>query len=260
MTRLIVAVLMGLALLSACQLPPPVKPELQTASDQTELSRRATIRLQLATSYLEAGQYTVALDEAKQAIAIDPTLVDAYHIRALVYMNMNERVLAEESFRSALAMRADDGDVLNNYGWFLCSQGGKPDQGMAMLRQAIEAPAAGSPAKPWTNLGVCQMRQGDLDGAEKSLTRATYIDANNSLTNLTLAQLYYKRREYSRAMPFIERVNGRGNPTAESLWLGARIARRLGDTSQQNAWSAQLQRRFPNAPEEAAFERGAWDD
>jgi glutamate racemase len=62
--------------------------------------------------------------------------------------------------------------------------------------QAIEAPAAGSPAKPWTNLGVCQMRQGDLDGAEKSLTRATYIDANNSLTNLTLAQLYYKRREY----------------------------------------------------------------
>lgn len=175
-------------------------------------------------------------------------------------MSLGQHELADDSFRRALSMQPNDGDLLNNYGWFLCAQGGKPDQGMAMLRQAIEVPAVGSPSKPWTNLGVCQMRQGDLDGAEKSLTRATYIDANNPLTNLTLAQLHYKRRDYARAMSFIERVNGRGNPTAESLWLGARIARRLGDVSQQNAWSAQLQRRFPNAPEEAAFERGAWDD
>lgn len=246
---------------AGCALPPPAQTQdVKTLSDQTDTSRRAAIRLQLATQYLEAGQAATALDEVKNAIAINPSVPGAYHIRALAYMSLGQHDLADDSFRRALAATPQDGDLLNNYGWFLCSQAGKPEQGMTMLRQAIQAPAAGSPAKPWTNLGVCQMRQGDLDGAEKSLTRATYIDANNSLTNVTLAQLYYKRREYSRAMPFVERVNGRGNATAESLWLGARIARRLGDVSQQNAWSAQLQRRFPNAPEEAAFERGAWDD
>jgi len=249
---------------AGCALPPPVQTqtrEVSTVPDQkADIGRRAAIRLQLATQYLEAGQAATALEEIKNAIAIDPSVPGAYHIRALAYMNLGQREQADDSFRSALAATPQDGDLLNNYGWFLCSQCGKPDQGMAMLRQAIEAPAAGSPAKPWTNLGVCQMRQGDLDSAEKSLTRATYIDANSLLTNMTLAQLYYKRREYARAMPFVERVNSRGNPTAESLWLGARIARHVGDVSQQNAWSAQLQRRFPNAPEEAAFERGAWDD
>lgn len=244
--------------------PPPAQTQTQTQDPTTipekaDAGRRAGIRLQLAMQYLEAGQNATALEEIKNAIAIDPNVPNAYHIRALAYMNLGQREQADDSFRSALAATPQDGDLLNNYGWFLCGQGGKPDQGMAMLHRAIEAPAAGNPSKPWTNLGVCQMRQGDLEGAEKSLTRATYIDANNPLTNVTLAQLYYKRREYARAMPFIERVNSR-NPTAESLWLGARIARRLGDASQQNAWSAQLQRRFPNAPEEAAFERGAWDD
>ncbi|ALF87984.1 MULTISPECIES: type IV pilus biogenesis/stability protein PilW [Ralstonia solanacearum species complex] len=265
MKRWSIAVSLILTLAAAgCALPPPVQTvqtqEVRTLSDQADIGRRASLRLQLATQYLEAGQAATALDEIKNAIAIDPSVPGAYHIRALAYMNLGQHELADDSFRSALAAQPNDGDLLNNYGWFLCSQGGKPDQGMAMLRQAIDAPAVGSPAKPWTNLGVCQMRQGDLDGAEKSLTRATYIDANNPLTNLTLAQLYYKRRDYARAMSVIERVNGRGNQTAESLWLGARIARRLGDVSQQNAWSAQLQRRFPNAPEEAAFERGAWDD
>ncbi|MDE2202459.1 MAG: type IV pilus biogenesis/stability protein PilW [Burkholderiaceae bacterium] len=246
---------------AGCALPPPAQTQdVKTPiSEQADTGRRAAIRLQLATQYLEAGQAATALDEVKSAMAIDPNVPGAYHIRALAYMNLGQHELADDSFRRALAVTPQDGDLLNNYGWFLCSQGGKPAQGMTMLRQAIETPAAGSPAKPWTNLGVCQMRQGDLDGAEKSLTRATYIDANNPLTNVTLAELYYKRREYARAMPFIERVNSR-SPSAESLWLGARIARRLGDVSQQNAWSAQLQRRFPNAPEEAAFERGAWDD
>ena len=263
MKRWSIAVSLVLTLAAAgCALPPPPAQtqDVKTLSDQTDLSRRASIRLQVATQYLEAGQAATALDEIKKAIAIDPNVPGAYHIRALAYMSLGQHELADDSFRRALAAAPQDGDLLNNYGWFLCGQGGKPGEGMAMLRKAIDAPAAGSPAKPWTNLGVCQMRQGDLDGAEKSLTRATYIDANSALTNLSLAQLYYKRREYARALPFIERVNGRNTPTAESLWLGARIARRVGDASQQNAWSAQLQRRFPNAPEEAAFERGAWDD
>ncbi|WP_416049067.1 type IV pilus biogenesis/stability protein PilW [Cupriavidus basilensis] len=259
MTRLIVAVLMGLVLLSACQLPPPVKPELQTASDQTEMSRRATIRLQLATSYLEAGQYTVALDEAKQAIAIDPTLVDAYHIRALVYMNMNERVLAEESFRSALAMRADDGDVLNNYGWFLCVNG-RYAEAVPYLERAVNAPSASGPGKALTSLGACQLRNGNSEAAEKSLFGALRYDRNNPVANNNLALLYYQRGDYQRAQQYVGRINSSNFVSAQSLWLGARIARRQGDVAAQNALVAQLRSRFPDSRELTAYEQGAWDE
>ncbi|MDW3680732.1 type IV pilus biogenesis/stability protein PilW [Cupriavidus sp. CV2] len=259
MTRLIVAVLMGLVLLAACQLPPPVKPELQTASDQTELSRRATIRLQLATSYLEAGQYNVALDEAKQAIAIDPTLVDAYHIRALVYMNMNERALAEESFRSALAMRADDGDVLNNYGWFLCVNG-RYAEAVPYLERAVNSPSASGPGKALTSLGACQLRNGNSEAAEKSLFGALRFDRNNPVANNNLALLYYQRGDYQRAQQYVGRINSSNFVSAQSLWLGARIARRQGDVAAQNALVAQLRSRFPDSRELTAYEQGAWDE
>ncbi|MDF3836206.1 type IV pilus biogenesis/stability protein PilW [Cupriavidus basilensis] len=259
MTRLIVAVLLGLTMLSACQLPPPSRPEPQGASDQTDVRRRATIRLQLATSYLEAGQNSVALDEARQAIAIDPTLVDAYHIRALVYMNMNERALAEDSFRSALSMRPDDGDVLNNYGWFLCMNG-RYAEAVPYLERAVSAPSANGPGKALTSLGACQLRNGHGEAAEKSLFGALRFDRNNAVANNNLALLYYQRGDYQRAQQYVGRVNSSSFVSAQSLWLGARIARRQGDTAAQNALVGQLRSRFPDSRELTAYEQGAWDE
>src|SRR5262249_30173023 len=151
---------------------------IPTPSDQTDMGRRAAIRLQLAMNYLEAGQYPVALDEAKQAIAIDPTQVDAYHVRALAYMGMNERALAEDSFRTALSMRANDPDVLNNYGWFLC-QNNRYAEALPVLRRAVEAPSANGPVKPLISLGACEARTGDSAAAEKTLQRALGYDRNN---------------------------------------------------------------------------------
>ncbi|WP_420996624.1 type IV pilus biogenesis/stability protein PilW [Cupriavidus sp. 30B13] len=259
MTRLIVAVLTGLMMLSACQLPPQAKPDQQPTSDQTDLTRRATIRLQLATSYLSAGQYSVALEEARQAIALDPTLVDAYHIRALVYMNMNERALAEDSFRSALSMRPDDGDVLNNYGWFLCLNG-RYREAVPYLQRAMSAPSASGPVKPLTSLGACQLRNGDGEAAEKSLFGALRYDRNNPEVNSNLALLYYQRGDYARAQEYAARVNNSSFVSAQSLWLGARIARRQGDVAAQNALVGQLRSRFPDSRELTAYEQGAWDE
>ena len=54
-----------------------------TAFDEPDVRRRARIRLELASNYFEQGKTTVALDELKQAIAIDPTLADAYNLRGL---------------------------------------------------------------------------------------------------------------------------------------------------------------------------------
>ena len=72
-----------------------------TESDEPPERRRARIRLELATSYFEQGQTTVALDEIKLSLAADPTYASAYMLRGLVYSRMNELPLAEESFRRA---------------------------------------------------------------------------------------------------------------------------------------------------------------
>ncbi|SPA25051.1 putative Type IV pilus biogenesis protein PilF; TPR repeat domain [Cupriavidus taiwanensis] len=259
MIRLIAAALLGLLMLSGCQLPHAPAQDLQTASDQTEARRRAGIRLQLATNYLEAGQTAVALDEIKQAIAIDPSLADAYHVRALVYMSMNEPTLAEDSFRTAASMRANDGDLLNNYGWFLCQQG-RYGEAVPMLRRAVSAPSAGGAVKPLISLGACELRQGHSAEAEKNLKAALGHDRNNPVANTNLALVFYRRGDYIQARQYVQRVNNSQFVTAQSLWLGARIAHRQGDGRTQDALGAQLRSRFPDSREVAAYEQGAWDE
>lgn len=259
MIRLIAAALFGLLMSSGCQLPHSPTQDLQTASDQTDARRRAGIRLQLATNYLEAGQNAVALDEIKQAIAIDPSLADAYHVRALIYMNMNEQALADDSFRTAVSMRGNDGDLLNNYGWFLC-QSGRYGEAVPMLQRAVSAPSAGGPVKPLISLGACELRRGNSADAEKNLKAALGYDRNNPVANTNLALVYYRRGDFAQARQYAQRVNSSQFASAQSLWLGARIAHRQGDGRTQDALVAQLRSRFPDSRELTAYEQGAWDE
>ena len=48
------------------------------------------LRIELAVGYFEQGQTTVALDEIKQALATDPTFADAYNLRGLIYMRLDD--------------------------------------------------------------------------------------------------------------------------------------------------------------------------
>ena len=78
--------------------------------------------MELAASYFERGQFNVALDEIRQVLAINPNLADAYNLRGLVFMRLDDQAMAQESFRRAASLRPNDPDVAHNYGWLLCQQ------------------------------------------------------------------------------------------------------------------------------------------
>ena len=82
-----------------------------TESDEPEGRKRARLRLELAAGYFEQGQTSVALDQIKQSLAADASFGPAYSLRGLVYMRLNEPVLAEESFRRALQINPRDADA-----------------------------------------------------------------------------------------------------------------------------------------------------
>ena len=48
-------------------------------------------------------------------------------------------------------------------------------------------------------------------------------------------------------------------PSAEGLWLGIRIERKLGDKSTENSYANQLRRRFPSSREYQQMQRGEYD-
>jgi type IV pilus assembly protein PilF len=233
--------------------------EIATSSDQTDNQKRAGIRLQLAIGYYQQRQMEVALDEAKQALQIDPNFADAYSVRGLIYMDMGQNKLAEESFQQAIRLSPSNPDFNNNYGWFLC-QTGKERQAIGYFETAIKDPAYQSPAKALNNAGACSLKMNDLAAAERFLTEAFRNDPVDLSTNANLAKLYYQRRDYERARFYISRATKDEAVSPEALWLAIRIERKLGDRAAETSFVTQLRRRHPNSVEYATYQRGAFDE
>ena len=235
------------------------KTDVLTASDEPEARRRARNRLELAVAYFEEGKTTVALDELKQALVVDPSYAEAYNLRGLVYMRLNDLRLAEDSFRRAVALNPRDGSALQYYGWLLC-QSGRHSEATDAFNQALAVPLYGDRAKTYLTMGLCQSRAGRAEEAERSLTRSYELDAGNPITGFNLASLLYARGELTRAQFYIRRLNNSELANAESLWLGIRVEQRLDNGVAVRQLAEQLRKRFPQARELGLYDRGVFDE
>lgn len=257
------AFLFALALVAGCASNGGGSGELKTASDVTAAEKRASIRLQLAVGYYQNGQYETALDEVKQAIAIDSGNAEAYGLRALIYTAMGQLQLADENYQTALRLKPGSPDLSNNYGSFLCTALNKPAQAMPYFDAALRNPTYQTPVSALVNAGVCAIRNKNLQAAERYLLEAVRYNPDLQATNAGLARIYYERRDYPRAGFFINRLietSKLDTLPADALWLALRVQRKTGNRSNEASLAAQLRRRFPGSPEYAAFERGAFDE
>jgi type IV pilus assembly protein PilF len=230
-----------------------------TESDEPDSRKRARIRMELAVGYFEQGKTDIALDELKQVILADPAFPDAYNLRGLIYMRLNEMRQAEESFRRAVSLNSKDSNAQHNYGWLLCQQG-RYDEATRAFEGAMANPLYVDKAKTLMTEGICQARAGRKDEAERSLARSYELDAANPVTGYNLASLLFQRGEYPRAQFYIRRLNNSELANAETLWLGIKVEQRLNDRVAMLQLADQLKRRFPQSREAIAYERGAFND
>ncbi|MBA3771660.1 MAG: type IV pilus biogenesis/stability protein PilW [Ramlibacter sp.] len=233
--------------------------DILTESDEPEARKRARIRMELALGYFEQGQTNVALDELKQVIASDPTFPDAYNLRGLIYMRLNDMRQAEESFRRAVVLNPRDSNVQQNYGWLLCQQA-RYDEAQRAFDAAMSNAQYADGAKTLMTQGLCQAKAGRAAEAERSLVRSYEMDAGNPITGYNLANLLLQRGELTRAQFYIRRLNNSQIANAQTLWLGIKIENRLNDQVAMNQLGQQLRRRFGQSREAAAYERRAFDE
>lgn len=233
--------------------------DIVTPSDETEARRRARIRLELASGYFEQGKTEVALDEVKQAVAADPSFPDAYDLRGLILMQLNDNRAAEDSFRRAISLSPRDANPNHNLGWLLCQEGRYPEAQRA-FDVAMTSPMYGGRAKTLLAQGVCQARAGKEPEAEKSLARSYELDPANPITGFNLATLLYRRGENQRAQFYIRRINNSELANAQSLWLGIKVERRLDDMTALRQLGDQLKKRFGGSPEAVKYDRGTFDE
>ena len=210
--------------------------------------RRAEVHTALAGEYYSRGNYTVALAESRMALKDDPTYFPAYNMQGLVYMELREDVPAREAFDQALRISPNNPEVLNNFGWFLCTRNDQ-GRGLTMMQRAAIDNLYSSPEKAYLSAGMCLRRMGRLPEAEESLRRAVLIrpDLIGALYNL--AVLTFERGAYKDAENYLLRYMRLAQPSLEALVLGVNIARKNGDKVAEDSFMQQLRRRFADAPQ-----------
>lgn len=233
--------------------------DLVTEVDQSPARKLAQIRLELALGYFQQGKHAIALDEVKRALAADPVFFDAYNLRGLIYMALNDAALAQASFQQALTLRPNNPDVLHNLGWMHCQQA-QYEQAVNQFAQALSDRQYLGRAKTWMAQGLCEIRAGRKPQALTSLFKAYELEPGNPVVGYNLSHLLFQAGDLERARFYVRRLNNSELANAESLWLGMRIEKRLGNMQAVSQLGSQLEKRFAQAPETAAWHRGAFDE
>src|SRR3954469_1804838 len=110
----------------------------------------------------------------------------------------------------------------------LCQQN-RYEEAARAFEVAMANPLYAGRAKTLMAQGVCEARAGRTAEAERSLARSYELDAGNPVTGYTLANLLYKRGDFNRSQFYIRRLNNSDLANSETLWLGVKVERRLGD-------------------------------
>jgi type IV pilus assembly protein PilF len=74
-----------------------------------------------------------------------------------------------------------------------------------------------------------------------------------------MADLSYARGDYGEAKNYLNRLTQSAASTAETLWLGVRVERRVGDRNSEASYALQLRNKFPNSSEARALLAGQYE-
>jgi type IV pilus assembly protein PilF len=106
----------------------------------------------------------------------------------------------------------------------------------------------------------CELSVGRRDAAEASYLRSYELDAGNPITAYNLSKLLYERGDLQKAQFYIRRLNNGALANSESLWLGIKVERKLGNNEAFGQLASQLGKRFPQSRENGWFEKGTFDE
>lgn len=214
----------------------------------------ADINAKLGLNYMQQGDYDTALAKLKRALDQDPNSVAAHHYTAELYKLLNNHEMAEEHYRKALKLDPGDSAIQNNFGVFLCDRK-RYEEAERHFMQAVKTASYRRPDEAYENAGLCALRIPDPRRAETHFRRALEINPvlPNSLYQMAL--LSFNARHYLQARAFIQRYAVIAPATPQSLWVGFRIERALGNDGEAEQYARDLSAKFPKSEEAAELQR-----
>lgn len=198
----------------------------------------------LAQEYIKMGKYDLALDSLKKATKADPSSPDAYTVLGLLYEQINRPELAEANYAKAVKLAPNKGDMLNNYGAWLC-RSGHMQQADAQFRKALADPFYKTPQAAMGNAAVCALKANQPEVAEGWVRQILATDPTNAEALQLMVTISYQRHDYMGTRGFVERFLATGRSAPLVLDLGARAEDKLGDAAAASAYRTRLSTDFP---------------
>ncbi len=224
--------------------PPPLP------TQKVDLHQASATNTELALGYLDQGRLDLAFEKVKRAVSEDDDNPQAHAAMALIYSRRDNPVQAEKEYRRAIAIAPDEPNIQNLFGAFLCGHN-KPDEGIVHFTKAAENLQFVTPEQAWTNAGICAMNNNHLDKAAQYLSKAVEVAPNYPDALLSVGDLNYRLRQYTRALAFLERYQSLAKPTPQWLLLMVKTERQLGDFDSSRNYESQLTRDFPTSEQAA---------
>lgn len=258
---------LSLAALVGCAANPPSERSYNTGEKQTVRERNENLRasgkshqeasalnVSLGQAYLSKGQLDLAMDKLQKAVALDPKSSDAHTVLAVLYEQLGNNAKAEEHYLRAQKLAPAIGSTNNNLGRFLCAQG-KFQQADERFAAALADPFYRNPETALVNRATCALKNGKRDIAESSLRTALQRSPNHSDALLQMAQLAFNDADLMRARAFLERHLSVSVAAPDTLLLGLKIEKKLGDQRASENYRKRLLRDFPQSEQAAELSK-----
>ncbi|RRU64876.1 type IV pilus biogenesis/stability protein PilW [Stenotrophomonas maltophilia] len=209
---------------------------------------RRQVRLQdllaLAARDMQVGNLDAAERKAREALKLAPESPDALVLLAGIDERRGRTQQAGESFRRAAEQAPQRGDILNNYGAWLCQQG-RPAESLVWFDRALQAPGYATAAEAQANAGGCALDAGQFERAERDLRAALATLPGNPVALEAMAQLSFRQGRYMEARAFSERRIAAAPATRSVLQLASQIEARLGDRAASDRYIQRIRQEFP---------------
>jgi len=213
-----------------------------------EGNRLAETNVKLGVGYFQQGNYEYALKKFRKALAIDDNLPSAHYAIALLYDRLGKSKAARQHFERAISLNPQYSDAYNAYAAFLC-RGKDYVNADKNFRKALSNPLYRSHQLVKVNAGLCAIRAKNYTGAEGYFRSALQANPRLQTALFHMANIYVETDRHLQARGYIQRFAAVGKHNPQSLLLGVKIERVLGDKNALAKYALLLQKRFPDSNE-----------
>ena len=210
------------------------------------VSSPARLNVELGKAYIHEGDFKQAMTKLQRAVDQSPNYAEAHGALAILHWQLGEPDKAEREFREAIRLNPDDPQFHNNFGVFLCEQE-RFDLAEEQFTRALANPLYETPEHSYTNAGLCALRRPDHTLAEKHFRAALQRNPRFAPALLRMGEISFDGQHYLQARAYLQRYSEVAQPTAESLWLGVRTERKLGDRDAASSYALRLRSNFPDS-------------